>query len=123
MRMLIEILEQTREVCGDKMAVGIRLNCDELLEGGYGQKESYQVLKTLSDAGLIDFADLDVAVEPDQFHLGMPSVFIKPHVYRPYVEAVRSAAGKVPVLSVLGRLTSVADGDAAIAAGVCDMVG
>jgi dimethylamine/trimethylamine dehydrogenase len=77
----------------------------------------------VSDAGLIDFADLDVAVEPDQFHLGMPPVFMEPHLYRPYVEAIRDAAGKVPVLSVLGRLTSVADGEAALAAGVCDMVG
>ena len=49
--------------------------------------------------------------------------FVEPHVYRPYVEAVRGAAGNIPVLSVLGRLTSIADGEAAIAAGVCDMVG
>ena len=36
---------------------------------------------------------------------------------------MRGAAGKVPVLSVLGRLTRMADAEAAIAAGVCDMVG
>src|SRR5690606_15395410 len=79
--------------------------------------------KRIADMGLLDFVDLDVAVEPDQFHLGMPSVFIEPHVYKPYVQAIRKAAGKVPVLSVLGRLTSVADGEAALEAGVCDMVG
>jgi len=50
-------------------------------------------------------------------------VFVKPHVYRPYVEAVRGAAGKVPVLTVLGRLTDMADGEQAIASGLCDMVG
>ena len=31
--------------------------------------------------------------------------------------------GKVPVLSVLGRITDMADAEAALAAGVCDMVG
>jgi NADPH-dependent 2,4-dienoyl-CoA reductase/sulfur reductase-like enzyme len=36
---------------------------------------------------------------------------------------VRSAAGKVPVLSVLGRLTSIADAEAVLEAGVCDMIG
>lgn len=123
MRLLIETLETTREAAGENMAVGMRLNCDELLTGGYDTKESYRILKRIADMGLLDFVDLDVAVEPDQFHLGMPSVFIEPHVYKPYVQAIRKAAGKVPVLSVLGRLTSVADGEAALEAGVCDMVG
>ena len=59
-----------------------------------------------------------------QFWLGMPPVFVDKHPYRPYVEAVRGAGGDVPVLSVLGRLTSVAEAEAAIARpGVCDMVG
>jgi thioredoxin reductase len=73
--------------------------------------------------GLLDFVDLDIAVEPDQFHLGMAPVFADKHLYRPYVEAVRGAAGNVPVLSVLGRLTSVADAEQFIASGLCDMVG
>jgi 2,4-dienoyl-CoA reductase-like NADH-dependent reductase (Old Yellow Enzyme family) len=123
MRLLSETLQATREAVGDQMAVGMRFNCDELLRGGYDSKDSFQILKQVAQSGLIDFVDLDVAVEPDQFHLGMPSVFVAPHVYRPYVEAVRGAAAGIPVLSVLGRLTSIADGEAALAAGVCDMVG
>ena len=123
MRLLVEALEIAREAAGESMAVGIRLNCDELLDGGYDTNEAQQVLKSVADAGLIDFADLDVAVEPEQFHLGMPPVFVEPHVYAPYVEAVRGAAGSVPILSVLGRLTSVADGEAFLQSGLCDMVG
>jgi 2,4-dienoyl-CoA reductase-like NADH-dependent reductase (Old Yellow Enzyme family) len=123
MRFLIESLQAARDGAGGKMAVGMRLNCDELLSGGYGTKDAYQILKTVSASGLIDYADLDIAVEPNQLHLGMPSVFVEPQIYRPYVEAVRSAAGKIPVLSVLGRTTSIAEAEAAIAAGVCDMVG
>ena len=123
MRLLTEALQIVREAAGGEMAVGMRLNCDELLAGGYHTREAYEILQTIAASGLIDFADLDVAVEPNQLHLGMPSVFVKPHVYRPYVEAVRSAAGNIPVLSVLGRLTSIADAEAAIAAGICDMTG
>lgn len=123
MRFLLEALEVVRAAADGKMAVGMRLNCDELLDGGYGTEEAYQILERISQAGLIDYVDLDVAVEPDQFWLGMPPVFVEPHVYRPYAEAVRKAAGKVPVLCVLGRLTSVEHGEAAISSGVCDMVG
>jgi 2,4-dienoyl-CoA reductase-like NADH-dependent reductase (Old Yellow Enzyme family) len=123
MRFLIQQLETVRELAEGKMAVGMRLNCDELFDGGNHTKDAYQILKKITDAGLIDFVDLDIAVEPDQFHLGMPPVFAKPHLYRPYVEAVRGAAGKVPVLSVLGRMTSIADAEAALTSGVCDLVG
>jgi 2,4-dienoyl-CoA reductase-like NADH-dependent reductase (Old Yellow Enzyme family) len=123
MRLLLESLDVARTAVGERMAVGMRLNCDELLRGGLGPDESREILATIARSGLIDFVDLDIAVEPQQLHLGMPTVFVEPHVYRPYVEKVRSAAGDIPVLSVLGRLTSIADAEAAMAAGVCDMAG
>jgi thioredoxin reductase len=53
----------------------------------------------------------------------MPTVFVEEHVYKPYVEKVRGSAGRVPVLSVLGRVTRMADAEAAITSGVCDVVG
>jgi 2,4-dienoyl-CoA reductase-like NADH-dependent reductase (Old Yellow Enzyme family)/pyruvate/2-oxoglutarate dehydrogenase complex dihydrolipoamide dehydrogenase (E3) component len=123
LRLVFECLEATREAAGDRMAVGIRFNCDEMLPGGYGQSEAREILGEICRSGFVDFVDLDVAVEPNQYWLGMPSVFVERHPYQPYVEAIRDAAGSVPVLSVLGRLTSIAEAEAAIAAGVCDMAG
>ncbi len=123
MRLLVETLETTRAAAGKDMAVGMRFNCDELVEGGYHTPDAYEVLKKICARGLLDFADLDIAMEPLQLQIGMPTVFVEEHVYKPYVEKVRGAAGKVPVLSVLGRVTRMADAEAAIASGVCDMVG
>ncbi|MDG2005039.1 MAG: FAD-dependent oxidoreductase [Novosphingobium sp.] len=123
LRVLIEALEATREGAGPDMAIGMRFNCDEMLPGGYDQTEAAEILKRICDAGLLDFVDLDVAIEPNQLGIGMPPVFVEPHMYAPYVGALRGAAGDVPVLSVLGRLTSVEDGEAALASGLCDMVG
>lgn len=123
MRVLVEALEAARAAAGGEMAVGIRLNCDEMLPGGYGQEEAYTILKKLCDAGLLDFVDLDIAVEPNQLGIGMPPVFVEPQPYKPYVEALRGAARPVPVISVLGRLTSIAEGEAILASGLCDMVG
>ncbi|MBW8785320.1 MAG: FAD-dependent oxidoreductase [Novosphingobium sp.] len=123
MRLLIETIELVREGAGPELAVGMRLNCDELVQGGYHTSEAAAVLKAVCDRGLIDFADLDVAMEPLQLKYGMPTVFVEEHFYKPYVEKVRAAAGDVPVLSVLGRVTRMADAEAAIAAGVCDLVG
>ncbi len=123
LRFVLEVIEATRETAGENMAVGMRFNCDEMLPGGFDQSGAREILSTLCKTGMLDYVDLDVAVEPNQYWLGMPPVFVEPHVYQPYVEAVRGAAGDVPVLCVLGRMTSVAEGEAALAAGVCDMIG
>ncbi|MBO0729682.1 MAG: FAD-dependent oxidoreductase [Acidimicrobiaceae bacterium] len=123
LRFLTECLEAAREGAGDAMAVGMRLNCDELISGGYDTSGAREILERICGAGLVDYVDLDVALEPQELHLGMPPVLVEPHVYKPYVEAVRSATQGVPVLSVLGRMTSVADAEEVVASGLCDMVG
>lgn len=123
MRLLVETLEAVREAAGEGMAVGMRFNCDELVESGYHTSEAYEVVKSICGQGLVDFVDLDVAMEPLQLKYGMPTVFVEEHFYKPFVEKVRGAAGDVPVLSVLGRVTRMEDAEAAIEAGLCDMVG
>lgn len=123
LRFLFDCVEAAREGIGDQMALGIRFNCDEMLPGGYNQADATEMISEICQSGLVDFMDLDVAVEPNQFHLGMPSVFVNPHFYEPWVVAMRDAVGTVPVISVLGRITSVAEAEQAIADGVCDMVG
>ena len=123
MRLLVETLEAVRDGAGPNLAVGMRLNCDELVEGGYNTLGAHEALAATCKTGLLDFVDLDVAMEPLQLKYGMPSVLVEEHFYKSYVEKVRTAAGKLPVLSVLGRVTRMADAEATIAAGVCDMIG
>lgn len=123
MRFVTEALEAAREGGGSAFAVGMRFNCDEQIAGGYGVETAREVVKTLCDRGLLDYIDLDVGLEPQQFHHGMPTGFERKQYYRPFVEQVRAAAGRVPVLSVLGNITDMAEAEAAIAAGVCDVAG
>jgi 2,4-dienoyl-CoA reductase-like NADH-dependent reductase (Old Yellow Enzyme family)/thioredoxin reductase len=123
MRFLRESLISARQGGGPDFAVGMRFNCDEQIPGGYGTDTSQKVIKAICEEGLLDFLDLDVGLEPQQYHHGMPTGFTERQYYRPFVEKVRGAAGKVPVLSVLGRITSMADAEAAVAAGVCDVAG
>jgi 2,4-dienoyl-CoA reductase-like NADH-dependent reductase (Old Yellow Enzyme family) len=123
MRFVVEALEAAREGGGAEFAVGMRLNCDEQIAGGYGVETAHGVVKALCERGLLDYIDLDVGLEPQQFHHGMPTGFERKQYYRPFVEKVRTAAGKVPVLSVLGNITDMAEAEAAIFAGVCDVAG
>jgi 2,4-dienoyl-CoA reductase-like NADH-dependent reductase (Old Yellow Enzyme family) len=123
MRFLQQSLRALREGLGNDKAVGIRFNCDEQLPGGYGQDVARTVIETICNEKLVDYVELDVGVEPQQFHHGMPTVFADKLYYQPFVKAVRAAAGKVPVLSVLGRITTMAEAETAIATGICDMTG
>lgn len=123
MRFVIESLQATREGAGPDMAVGMRLNCDEQIAGGYGTDTARDIVRTLCEKRLLDYIDLDVGLEPQQFHHGMPTGFEDKHYYRPFVKKVREAAGTVPVLSVLGRVTDLVEAEEAIASGVIDMAG
>ena len=123
MRFLLEMVAAAREGSGGRMAVGLRLNCDEAVPGGYGVDTARAVVAKLCGEGLVDYVDLDQGMEPQQFHHGIPSGFLPRQFYRPWVEQVRGAAGDVPVLSVLGSIADLADAEAAIASGLIDMAG
>jgi 2,4-dienoyl-CoA reductase-like NADH-dependent reductase (Old Yellow Enzyme family) len=123
MRFVTQALQAAREGGGPEFAVGMRFNCDEQIAGGYGVETAREVVKRLCNRGLLDYIDLDVGLEPQQFHHGMPTGFERKQYYRPFVEQVRAAAGAVPVLSVLGNITDMAEAEKAIVAGVCDVVG
>src|SRR5690606_27566530 len=99
MRFVAEALQAARDGGGREFAVGMRFNCDEQIAGGYGTDTAFAVVEALCARGLLDYVDLDVGLEPQQFHHGMPTGFERKQYYRPFVEKVRAAAGDVPVLS------------------------
>jgi 2,4-dienoyl-CoA reductase-like NADH-dependent reductase (Old Yellow Enzyme family) len=121
-RLLVELLETVREHGGPDMAYGIRLNCDEMLPDGMTQDDARDVLADLIDRGLLDFADLDIAVEPQQAPLMTAPMFVEPLHISPFVEYV-GARQPIVVMSALGRVTTVAQAEQAIASGIADMVG
>jgi 2,4-dienoyl-CoA reductase-like NADH-dependent reductase (Old Yellow Enzyme family) len=125
MRFLVECLRAAREGAGPDRAVGMRMNADELVPeaGGLTQADNSEVVRRLVAAGLLDYLDLDIAIEPDQMVLGMPNYLLPKQTYRSYVQGVREAAGDVPVLSALGRITSIAEVEEALASAVADMIG
>lgn len=123
MRFVLETLEAMRNESGSDFAVGLRYQCDEMLPGGFGVDESREALAVIAGTGLIDFVDLDVSVEPEQSYRAIPNYFLPTHYYKPFVEALRSAAGELPVLSTIGRVTDIAAVERLLDEGVVDMVG
>ncbi len=120
LRFLLELIDEVRKAIGPEMALGMRFNADEMLPGGWGQPGAREILERVD--GLLDFVDLDVAVEPNQFPLGMPNYQVPKFSNEGFSAGVRAATSAV-VLCAIGRATSVADAERAIQAGSTDLVG
>jgi 2,4-dienoyl-CoA reductase-like NADH-dependent reductase (Old Yellow Enzyme family)/thioredoxin reductase len=123
MRFLVETLQAVRDAVGATVAVGIRFNWNELLPGGLTESEAREILSSLAEQKLIDFADIDIATAPNQAPLGTPAYFAPKFGTERFVATVRDVLGSIPVLSTLGRVTSAADAERALADGSCDLVG
>jgi 2,4-dienoyl-CoA reductase-like NADH-dependent reductase (Old Yellow Enzyme family) len=120
LRFVRELVDAVRAEIGSQMALGLRFNADEMLPGGWGQEGAREILRALD--GLFDFVDLDIAIEPNQFPLGMPNYQIPKFSNETFAANVRSATSAV-VFCAIGRTTSVADAERALQAGSTDLVG
>ena len=122
--LLIESLKEVRRNAGADMAIGIRLNCDELLPGGLTQDDTRWIPRTLVGERLLDFVDLDIAVEPEQVPLMIAPQSVDPLHIVPYAKAVgEEVRGEIVRIGVGGRVTTIAQAETLIADGVFDMVG
>jgi 2,4-dienoyl-CoA reductase-like NADH-dependent reductase (Old Yellow Enzyme family)/thioredoxin reductase len=123
MRFLVECLQAVRDAVGPGLAVGMRFNCDEMLPGGLTQEDTRDILSRIVAMGLVDFVNLDISVEPQQGPFMVASQFLAPHHMQSFIDGVGPAASDTVVMGTPGRLTTVADADRFIAAGIVDMVG
>jgi 2,4-dienoyl-CoA reductase-like NADH-dependent reductase (Old Yellow Enzyme family) len=75
MRIVMEILRESREITGDNFTIGVRLNMFEEMPGGYDLAGGIQIAQYLEASGLIDFVSLVVGS-----NWGNPS-YIQSHAY------------------------------------------
>ena len=119
-RFSLECLRAIREVVGDTMTVGVRLNIREELPGGYDVDGGVELAQYLESTGLIDYVHGVVGTP-----WGNPS-YIQPTYVEPgaFAElAGRLKAGlSLPVVHT-GRITDPDVAERVLAAGQADIVG
>jgi 2,4-dienoyl-CoA reductase-like NADH-dependent reductase (Old Yellow Enzyme family)/thioredoxin reductase len=120
MRIVMEILRESREITGDNFTIGVRLNMFEEMPGGYDLAGGIQIAQYLEASGLIDFVSLVVGS-----NWGNPS-YIQSHAYAPGEWADMSGefarALALPV-AYTGRVTTPELAEAIIAKGNAAVVG
>lgn len=117
-RLLRELIEDTKEAVGDTCAVPLRLAVDELLgdEGLTSQGEAYEIVAMLADVP--DLWDVNISGWSND---SATSRFKQEGYQEPYIAFVKQLTSK-PVVGV-GRYTSPESMVSAIRRGVLDMVG
>ena len=117
-RLVRELIEETREAVGDRCAVAVRFSADEEI-GEDGEpilgerREMFEMLSDLPDLWDINIADYSL-------EMGV-SRFVKEAALEPYMHWVKSVTDK-PVVTV-GRFTSPDTMVAQIKRGVTDFIG
>ena len=117
-RLVRELIEETREAVGDRCAVAVRFKADETIgEDGipeYGERhEMFEMLAELPDLWDINIADYTL-------EMGV-SRFIKEGSLEPYMQWVKSVTTR-PVVTV-GRFTSPDTMVSQIRRGIVDLIG
>ena len=117
-RLLREVIEDTRDAVGDRCAVAVRLCVDELLgpEGITSAGEGREVIEMLAD--LPDLWDVNIS---DWGHDSQTSRFAKEGYQEDYTRFVKSVTVK-PVVGV-GRFTSPDTMVSQVRRGVLDFIG
>ncbi len=119
-RIVIEILEATRQEVGPDMIVGMRLNSDDGHEGGLGPDEWAEIAALFEATGLIDYVSLSHGTYINRMLIYPTSP--KEHGFQLDATARVKSALKVPVVGV-GRITNPEEAEGYLADGKCDFVG
>jgi 2,4-dienoyl-CoA reductase-like NADH-dependent reductase (Old Yellow Enzyme family)/thioredoxin reductase len=122
LRFALELLEAVRGAVGPEMAVGFRLNTDELLPGGLGEEECADIVRRLDETGRVDFLDLDIGTMHTA-PLMIAASFVPKLPAEDFIAAIRPAIKRAAMLGCPGRLVDPADAERLIAEGKMDMVG
>lgn len=122
-RIVLRTLEVVKDAAGPDMAIGIRMNADQMLPNGFGEDEARTIIEHLAASSLLDFVDLDISVEPEQRHLTTTSYLERELHNLERVQRVGPAAKPLPLLATPGRLTSIDRAEQMLVAGSTDMVG
>ena len=119
LRIVLEILDATRQETGPDMIVGVRINGDDGHEGGLGPDDWAEIAARLEATGHLDYISVTQGTYLNRM-LIYPTTPM-PHGYQmPATRKIKQAVS-IPVVGV-GRIVTPAEAEDYLARGDCDMV-
>ncbi|MFI5400675.1 MAG: mycofactocin system FadH/OYE family oxidoreductase 2 [SAR324 cluster bacterium] len=120
MRLAVQCVQAVREAAGPRMALGIRLCTDELIDGGLTLDQVVEIARRLDGLGMLDFFNTSIGTTARLYLVEGP-MSVPAGYQSGHTAAIREAV-RVPVIGV-GRINDPMLADRLIREGVCDLVG
>ena len=120
-RILVEIVAAVRAVIGTRLALGVRLCGDELIDGGTTIDEAVEVARIVERTGQVDYINTSIGVATASLFMIEASMHIPPG-YALFIPSAIRKAVELPVVGV-GRFKDPLQAERALADGHCDLVG
>jgi len=120
-RLLAEIVAAVRKVIGNRLALGVRICGDELIEGGTTIDDAVEVARIVEATGQVDYVNTSIGVATASLFMIEASMHIPPG-YALFIPSAFRKAVDLPVIGV-GRFKDPLQAERALAEGHCDLVG
>jgi 2,4-dienoyl-CoA reductase (NADPH2) len=120
-RLLTQIVAAVRHVIGNRLALGVRLCGDELIEGGTDIDDAVEIAKIVETTGQVDYINTSIGVATASLFMIEASMHIPPG-YAMFIPSAFRKAVDLPVVGV-GRFKDPLQAERALAEGHCDLVG
>ncbi len=120
-RLLLEIVAAVRRVIGNRLALGVRLCGDELIDGGTTIDEAVDVARMVEATGRVDYINTSIGVATATLFMIEASMHVPPG-YAMFIPSAIRKAVELPVVGV-GRFKDPLQAERALAEGHCDLVG
>ena len=120
-RLLVEIVAAVRGVIGNRLALGVRLCGDELIEGGTTINEAVAAARLVEATGQVDYINTSIGVATASLFMIEASMHVPPG-YSLFIPSAIRQAVDLPVVGV-GRFKDPLQAERALADGHCDLVG
>jgi 2,4-dienoyl-CoA reductase-like NADH-dependent reductase (Old Yellow Enzyme family) len=122
MRFSFEVLDEVRRQVGGDYIVSVRITGDELIEGGLGQEDVFEIVGRLAESGKMDVLNVMHAQAQDYISLATAMANMSfPVAPWLYLASAIKARVDIPVFHA-GRITDLATAARAIEEGHVDMV-
>jgi len=123
LRLAREVLVAVRQAVGSDFIVGVRHSGDHYVPGGLSREELLEIARRIDALGIADYWMVSGSNTETLRYEAMvtPSLYHPRGLYNDLAALTRGVV-RVPVI-VAGRMVTPAQAEAALAAGVCDLVG
>lgn len=120
-RLLVEIVAAVHKVIGNRLALGVRICGDELIEGGTTIDEAVEIATIVEATGHVDYINTSIGVATASLFMIEASMHVPPG-YAMFIPSAIRKAVNLPVVGV-GRFKDPLQAERALAEGHCDLVG